>query len=100
MSTTKANLLESFSGFENQLSPAGRETLLQALQKKNGDSFMVVRSRDSKALMKGLEEGGIPYVALSDADAAVFFEDWENSPLHAIPRDKGVSVPMLIVHEA
>jgi hypothetical protein len=101
MSTTKAKLLESIPGFENQLSPEGREALLQALQKGNGDSFMVVRSGDSKALMKSVEEGGIRYVALSDADAAIFFEGWENSPLHAIPRDEGVSLfPILFVHEA
>jgi hypothetical protein len=101
MSTTKAKLLESFPGFENQLSPDGRKALLQALQKRDGNSFMVIRSGDFKALRKSLGESDIHYVTLSDADADVFFEGWEHSPLHAIPRDEGTSLfPMLIVHEA
>jgi hypothetical protein len=101
MSTTKAKLLERFPGFENQLSSEGREALCQALQMGNGDSFIVVRSGDAvfATLRKGFEEGGVHCVALNDADAAVFFAGWTDSPLHSLKREEGRSVPILIVHE-
>jgi hypothetical protein len=103
MSTTKAKLLESLPGFENQLSPEGRKALLQALQEGNIDSFIIVRSGDHTFTgpKKSFVEAGVHYVALSDADAAVLFEGWENSPLHASFKNESVRpLPMLIVHEA
>jgi hypothetical protein len=67
----------------------------------NGESFIVIRSADavSATLKKGSEEGGVHCVALNDADAAVFFAGWTNSPLHNLKRELGTSLPMLIVHE-
>ena len=102
MSTTKAKLLESFPGFENQLSPEGREALLRALQEGNSDSFIVISSGalGFTRLKKSFVEGRVHYVALSDADAAVFFEGWENSPLHAsLKNESFLRLPMLIVYE-
>jgi hypothetical protein len=100
MSTTKAKLLERFPGFENQLSSEGKEALRQALQMGNGDSFIVVRSGDAVfATLGSFEEGGVHCVALNDADGAVFFAGWTDSPLHSLKREEGRSVPILIVHE-